>query len=693
VSDTSGVSSSTGLELPVHLLARMRLGRLNCYVTAVIVAGFAVVADVLLRHLPADLHWPGLTVLVLAGLLVIGESQPIVISRGEDDLDEVTIASTFILALAILGPLWVLLAAQVVAVSLDDLRGRKNLQRLLFNNAQLVLSGYLTRATFTVLTGRVLAGDATPLAVHDVPAALAAGAVFFVVNNGLTGMVVALALDKPVLPHLRDDVRFQLSTSGVLLAFAPVVVVATDFSLLLLPLMMLPIAAVHRSAKLAAERERQALHDGLTGLPNRLLLSDRTGRALEAAGRSAVCTAVLLIDLDHFKEINDTLGHYVGDQLIREVGGRLRDAMREGDTVARLGGDEFAVLACDLPGREESEQVARRLVEALTQPFLIDGVRLDVQASVGIALAPDHGNDVQTLMQRADVALYAAKEHRGTYAFYSPEGDLHSVEKLALLGELREGVSRSQLRVYYQPKCDAKTGAIAGLEALVRWQHPTRGLVLPDDFVPIAENTGLITPLTLEVLDQALGFARALRDAGTPLSVAVNVSVRSLTDLELPRQVAALISRWEVPPSTLTLEVTETTIMVDPSRTLTVLGLLRDVGVSLSIDDFGTGYSSLAYLKRLEAHELKIDRSFVLGMAQNSNDAVIVRSTIELGHNLGLRMVAEGVEDAATWSMLRSLGCDVIQGYHLSPPLPPERLVEWLADYNRPLAQVTPLRA
>jgi diguanylate cyclase (GGDEF)-like protein len=677
---------------PVLLAGRLRLSRLNTYVSAVIVAGAAVVLDVLLRHMPADLDVPGTTALVLAVLLVVGESQPIVISRGEDDLDEVTIASTFILALAILGPMWLLLLAQVIAVSLDDIRGRKNLQRLLFNNAQLVLSGAVTRAVFCLWTGRVFAGDDMPFQVRDVLAALAAGGVFFLVNNGLTGIVVALALDKPILPHLRDDVRFQLSTSGVLLAFAPVVVVATGFSLLLLPLMMLPIAAVHRSAKLAAERERQALHDGLTGLPNRLLLSDRTGRALEAAERAGTTTSVLLIDLDHFKEINDTLGHYVGDRLLREVGGRLRSAMREGDTVARLGGDEFAVLACDLAGRGDAEEVAQRLVAALMQPFSIDGVRLDVQASVGIALAPDHGADVTTLMQRADVALYAAKEHRGTYAFYSPESDLHSVEKLALLGELREGVNDGQLRVFYQPKCDAGTGALVGLEALVRWQHPTRGLVFPDDFIPIAENTGLIGALTLEVLDQSLRFARKLRDAGRPLGVAVNMSVRCLTDLELPRQIAGLLGRWGVPPECLTLEVTETSIMVDPTRTMTVLGLLRDLGVSLSIDDFGTGYSSLAYLKRLEAHELKIDKSFVFTMTMNSNDAVIVRSTIELGHNLGLRLVAEGVEDAETWTMLSALGCDVIQGYHLSRPLPEDEIESWISDYDRPLAPVTPLQ-
>jgi EAL domain-containing protein (putative c-di-GMP-specific phosphodiesterase class I) len=262
-----------------------------------------------------------------------------------------------------------------------------------------------------------------------------------------------------------------------------------------------------------------------------------------------------------------------------------------------------------------------------------------------------------------------------------------------LLGELREGVGGGQLVVHYQPKCDAASGELVGLEALVRWDHPARGLVYPDDFVTIAENTGLIGPLTLDVLDQSLAMARRLRDSGNPLGVAVNISVRCLTDLELPRQVAGLLGRWGVPPETLTLEVTETSIMVDPARTMTVLGLLRDLGVSLSIDDFGTGYSSLSYLKRLEANELKIDRSFVFAMTSNSNDAVIVRSTIELGHNLGLRLVAEGVEDADTWSMLRALGCDVIQGYHLSRPLAAESVEPWIAQYRRPIAVVTPMPA
>ncbi|MEO6204921.1 MAG: bifunctional diguanylate cyclase/phosphodiesterase, partial [Mycobacteriales bacterium] len=363
-------------------------------------------------------------------------------------------------------------------------------------------------------------------------------------------------------------------------------------------------------------------------------------------------------------------------------------SLRDGDTVARLGGDEFAVLACDLTGDTDAEHLARRMIETLHQPFTVDGVRLDVQASVGIAISPEHGTDVVTLLQRADVALYAAKEHRGTIALYNPARDLHSVEKLSFLGELREGVTTGQLVVHYQPKCDAQTGELVGLEALVRWQHPTRGLIYPDEFISVAENTGLIRSLTLEVLDQSLGMARTLREAGTPLGVAVNVSVRCLTDPDLPGEVAGLLKRWGLAAGILTLEVTESSIMADPARTLVVLGMLRDLGVTLSIDDFGTGYSSLSYLKRLDAQELKIDRSFVFAMSSNSHDAVIVRSTIELGHNLGLRLVAEGVEDLETWTLLRALGCDVIQGYHLSRPIPPADVQPWIEAYRQPLRTV-----
>ena len=658
--------------------------RLELYVTTVIAAGAAVLVDLLVRVTAIGLDRPTTVALVLVACLVVSEAQPIVLSRGEDDGDQVTISATFILAVAILGPVWLLIPMQMLSTGLDDLRRGKGGRRISFHIAQLMVSAAATRATFCLLTGRSYLADDRAFALTDLGPALAAGAVFFVVNVCVTGTAAGLWLGRPLGPHLLRGLRRHLPTSGVLLSFAPVVVVACGFSLWLLPLMLLPITAVHRSARLAAERERQALHDDLTGLPNRVLLQRRTTRALADAQRVGAATAVLLIDLDHFKDINDTLGHYVGDELIREVAARLRTALREGDSVARLGGDEFGVLACDLAHPENAEEVARRLVATLTQPFHIDGVRLDVQASVGIALAPQHGDDVTTLMQRADVALYTAKKHRGCYALYSPDADEHSVERLALLGELREGVSGGELRVHYQPKCDAATGRLVGLEALVRWEHPTRGLVYPDAFLGIAENSGLIGAMTLEVLDQALATARQLRDGGQPLGVAVNLSVRLLTDLDLPRQVAALLGRWGVPPESLTLEVTETSIMVEPTRTMTVLSRLRDLGVVLSIDDFGTGYSSLSYLKRLEANELKIDRSFVFAMTRNSNDAVIVRSTIELGHNLGLRLVAEGVEDAATWSMLKALGCDVIQGYYLSRPLPAEQVQDWVRAYRIP---------
>jgi len=673
----------------VPLAARPRASWLHVYLAVLGVAAVTCLLDLVLHRLPEETAPPSLTVLVLAALLIASESRPVVLTRREGDEHEVTIASIFILALAMLGPLWFLITASVVAVTFDDVRRRRGWQRLLLSNAQVILSALATRAVFCLTSGRTLAADESAFSTGDIGPALVAGAVFFLLTHGLSGAAAALSRGKPVLAHLREGLPFQISTSGVLLFFSPVVVVGVEFSLLLLPLMLLPIAAVYRSATLTAEREGTSLQDGLTGLPNRLMLQERTTQALERATGNEAATAVLLIDLDHFKDINDTLGHYVGDVLLREVGDRLRDSLRDGDTVARLGGDEFAILACDLASREDAENVARRIVDALMQPFSIDGVRLDVQASVGIALAPEHGHDLATLMQRADVALYAAKEHRGSFAFYSPERDMHSVEKLALLGELREGVANGQLIVHYQPKCDASTGVLVGLEALVRWQHPVRGLIYPDSFIPLAENSGVIGALTLEVLDQALAMARTLRDGGNPLGVAVNISVRCLTDLELPRQVAGLLGQWGVPPESLTLEVTETSIMVDPARTMTVLGLLRDLGVSLSIDDFGTGYSSLSYLKRLEANELKIDRSFVFAMSSNSNDAVIVRSTIELGHNLGLRLVAEGVEDAATWTMLKALGCDVIQGYHLSRPLPADQLHTFIDEYRKPLASVS----
>ena len=613
--------------------------------------------------------------LILSLALIASE---LVASRatGRDRDNDLGISSTFAMALVITGPLAVVVGLRAALCLVSGLRQSWTCRRMASEVAGWSLALGAARLLYAAATHRSILGVDTHLAARDLPWALGSAALLFAVHHGL---FVRPALDE-VRRRRGQQLAFELSTSGLLLAFAPVVVATVGATAWLLPLLLLPIATIQKSAALATERERQAAYDALTGLPNRALLHTRATTALAEAARRGDALAVMLLDLDHFKEINDTLGHRVGDNLLRAVGQRLAAAVRETDVVARLGGDEFGILVSSMTGPDDAVVLAERLLTVLREPFFVDGVRLQTQASIGIAVWPEHGSDVEALVQRADVALYTAKEERGCWSTYSPEADRYTPERLAMLGELRTGLETGQLVVFYQPKSDAKTGVVVGVEALARWQHPTRGLLPPDEFIPLAENTGLIGDLTFEVLRQALAQVRAWRRKGMQIGVSVNLSVRQLTDMNLPRDVAALLADFQLPASVLTLEVTETTIMADPSRTLNVLRMLADIGIDLSIDDFGTGYSSLAYLRRLQADELKIDKSFVMGMSRNSNDAVIVRSTIELGHNLGLRMVAEGVEDAETWRLLRSLGCDVVQGYHLSRPLPPAQLTDWLNE-------------
>jgi diguanylate cyclase len=433
-----------------------------------------------------------------------------------------------------------------------------------------------------------------------------------------------------------------------------------------------------RTQRQAAENQHQALHDGLTGLPNRTLLRDRTDQAIHQADRELVPAALLLVDLDRFKEVNDALGHHYGDQLLVQVGQRLRAPLREVDTVARLGGDEFAVLLPRIETAEGAITVASKLQAALEEPFLLEDLALDVEASIGVAIYPRHGSDTDELLQHADIAMYVAKDTHAGFVEFDAKLDQYNPGRLALLGELRRAIQQRQLLLHYQPKVEAHTGAMLGVEALVRWQHPEHGLLAPGEFIPLAERTGLIGPLTHYVLDAALRQCRAWRQTGHELSVAVNVSARSLLDLAFPDQVDGLLVRWDVPANLLVVEITESTIMADPAHALEILGRLDAMGVQVSIDDFGTGYSSLAHLKNLPVHELKIDRSFVSQMGSSSRDAVIVRSTIDLGRNLGLRVVAEGVEDEATWRTLDALGCDAIQGYHISRPVPPDDLIRWI---------------
>ncbi len=430
------------------------------------------------------------------------------------------------------------------------------------------------------------------------------------------------------------------------------------------------------------EKEHQALHDHLTGLPNRVLFMERLQEAISTAQEQGLGVAVVILDLDDFKDINDTLGHHFGDLLLQEIRPRLEGVLRHVDTVARLGGDEFGIVIPDVPNREVAQQVAERMLERLAQPIMLEGFMLVASASIGIALYPEHSEDIDTLLRRADVAMYAAKDARTGYQFYDPRQDRYSPERLTLLGQLRPALDAGEFETYYQPKADLSDGRIRGAEALVRWHHPQRGILAPDEFIPLAEQTALLRPLTLTVFEQAIQQCRTWRALGLDLEVSVNLSVRSLLDLELPGQVQGMLEHFDVPPSCLVVEITESTLMADSGRSVDVLTRLSAVGVGLSIDDFGTGYSSLSYLKRLSLNEIKIDRSFVMNMAEDANDATIVRATVELGHHLGLRVVAEGVERLEHWQELKVMGCDVAQGYFLSRPIPSEAFFAWLSRYD-----------
>jgi diguanylate cyclase (GGDEF)-like protein/PAS domain S-box-containing protein len=421
--------------------------------------------------------------------------------------------------------------------------------------------------------------------------------------------------------------------------------------------------------------EHQALHDGLTGLPNRTLFRDRAQQAVVRSNRDGSGFAVMLIDLDRFKEVNDTLGHHSGDLLLREVAERLRRALRKSDTVARLGGDEFGVITPGLCDAAAARALADKLRDELAQPIVVGGLAIEVEASVGIAIFPEHGQDVETLIRHADVSMYVSKNTH-TPIVYAAAYDHHSLARLALVGELRRAVDSNELVVHYQPQADIASGEVRKAEALVRWQHPQHGLLGPDQFIPLAEQTGLIRSLTRYVLDAALAQWRAWRDEGRQLGVAVNITTRELIDLRFPDEVAELLAKWRVEPGQLELEITETSLMTDPPRARSILARLRGLGVRFAIDDFGTGHSSFNYLKQLPIDILKIDKSFVQRMGEDVGDAAIVRSAIDVGHALGLEIVAEGVEDEQAKRRLEELGCDAFQGYHLGRPQPAGALHE-----------------
>ncbi|GAB4510824.1 MAG: hypothetical protein Tsb0026_13200 [Sulfuricaulis sp.] len=432
--------------------------------------------------------------------------------------------------------------------------------------------------------------------------------------------------------------------------------------------------------------EHQALHDMLTGLPNRALLRDRLQHAIRVATRQNTYLSLLVMDLDRFKDINDTLGHHVGDLVLQQVGTRLQQILRPSDTVARLGGDEFAIL---LPVTDSTyaNHVAQKIILALKKVFELGHHSLYVGGSLGIAVYPEHGQDAETLIQHADVAMYLAKRSNSGCSFYDARQDRYSVTRLALEKDLHDAIDNNALELYYQPLLCLRTKRIIGVEALLRWKHPQRGMIPPDEMIPIAEQTGLIKPLTMWVLNTAMHQCEIWRQQGFHVKVAVNLSVWNLQDPTLVDALKAIFATWNIPPSCLELEITESAMMADPDHALEVLTELNNMGINLAVDDFGTGFSSLAYLKKLPVHSLKIDKSFVIGMAREENDIMIVRSTIELAHNLGLKVVAEGVESQEILELLGRQGCDVAQGYHLGRPMPLADVTRYLGEHRDNLSE------
>jgi diguanylate cyclase (GGDEF)-like protein/PAS domain S-box-containing protein len=429
--------------------------------------------------------------------------------------------------------------------------------------------------------------------------------------------------------------------------------------------------------------QHQTRHDSLTNLPNRALLLEHIAEAKLVADQVGSVMALLMLDLDHFQEVNNTFGHQYGDQLLQQVGQRLCQAVGGAAIIARLGGDEFAIF---LPAADEinARQIAQAISVVLEEPIQVEDNSLQVEASIGIALYPAHGADSLTLLRHADVAMYVAKKGHEGHALYDPQRDHYRPQRLALLGDLRKAIADNELCLYYQPKADLATGRVKSVEALLRWQHPTRGFIPPDQFIPLAEQTGLIEPLTHWVIETALQQCRCWLDSGITLAVAVNLSMWNLRDVSLPDTVAGLLAQYRIPARLLLCEITESAMMVDAAGILLVLQNLAALGLRIAIDDYGTGYASLAYLKQLPASELKIDRSFVQYLVTDQADQAIVQSTVILAHHLGMQVVAEGVEDQACWDLLTTFGCDMAQGYYLSRPVPAQELERWLSEQREP---------
>jgi diguanylate cyclase (GGDEF)-like protein len=624
---------------------------------------------------------------MISALLILGELRPVVMT-GRDPYGVVT-SHAFVFAILYLWGLAPAIVMMGAATVISEVVRGKEPWKILFNTGQYMIS--IAAAWPVMLAFGVHPSPAEPLASlagADIVWIALTWVVMFVVNDALVAGVAGDS-GQSFREAFFEDFGYYVTTHFAVFALSPLIVIVALNAWPLVPLLLMPLFAVYKTASISREKEHQANHDALTGLPNRKQLLERLDAAVDGARHEGRTAALFMLDLDRFKEVNDTLGHQVGDRLLEIVATRILGAIRPNDTVSRLGGDEFAVVLPKVRDVVAAVEVAARVRAALAEPFHLEGMLLELEGSIGIALYPEHGTDSATLMQHADIAMYTAKEERTGIEAYSSDRDRNSTHRLGTLAALRQAIESSELEVHYQPKVGLHDGSVTGVEALVRWRHPTRGLVMPDEFIPLAESSGIMPLLTAYVIDAALAQTAAWYARGLTVPIAVNISVRDLHGPDLARTVERGLARHEVPATLLQLEITERILMDEAGRATATIEALGALGVLLSLDDFGTGYSSLVLLKRLPVSEIKIDRSFVRRMTTAEDDATIVRSIIDLAHALGLVCVAEGVETDDVRDRLRAWGCDSMQGWLISTALPPAEATAWLETMaSRPKLRV-----
>jgi diguanylate cyclase (GGDEF)-like protein len=654
-----------------------RFSLFTCFWWPSVIIGWTLLGIAVWQVSSSDVAKAGAPLIMTAVLLLLLELRPLVQGAGHDP-QGVVMSTAFSMAILFLWGPWPALVVVSVASLASDLRVRKAAWKCIFNIGQYNVS--ICAAWLIMALARRTPSLNHPLGPSngwDLTWMVAACVVYFLTNLLLVSG--ALAWMSTMWEQITADLAHYTATTFSVLALSPLIVVVANTAWELLPLLLIPLVLVFKMAQMSLEREHQAGHDPLTGLPNRVLLQESLSAELSRSKRDGHPFGLLLIDLDHFKDVNDTLGHHVGDQLLIRFAERLSNSVRPGDHLARLGGDEFAVI---VPDADEAEvlSVAERIRASLATPVALEGMLLEIEASIGLAMHPDHGLLAEDLLRLSDVAMYVAKESRSGVVTYSAHRDRNSADRLTLLGELRQALDEDALTLQYQPKVALSNYSLMGVEALLRWHHPQRGFIPPDEFIPLAERSGIMHLVTDRVVTMALAQIACWREQGLNIPVAVNVSLTDVLGGKLGGLVLRGLQEHTLPAGMLSMEITERVVAQETDELNSMLLELETMGVTLSLDDFGTGYSSLLRLQSLPVGELKIDRAFVSKLSQGQAAMGIVRSIVDLAHALGMPAIAEGVETEAEWLALRQLGCDGAQGWHIAAPMPPDEATRWLID-------------